>query len=531
MKKYLMTGIAALVFSTVFVGCSKDKDLYDNETQASQVLANYEQAFIRTFGQPSPDQNWGFGPSPTTRAASAGNYESSTNANLFSDWSDRKTYVTCDEGEAVAYQITYSLDDNHPATNQIEVLAAYSEVLPEGQNNISKVAETNKEEFVTTAAGEISYIVLPGITAGTNDRIGYYYYTTSCNIKTLHKYVLTNDPSSGFLGDGEYVNFNDANGEYAYTGWEKKFKEFKLVYVDENGNASYEFPAGVNVGFFTQTTEAGSKKTVELYSNGSLNQQISNWLGENSYDGAGWANSASNSHVAIFSYKGYNFVGFEDWYDYDYNDMVLSVVGNISPARTVNNLVEETPSLHVMAEDLSAEEESDFDFNDVVIDVYYVDKNTVTINLLATGATLPIRICADDSWEVHGLFDVPVTTMVNTGKKYHTAKAPYAQEEVLPMKVLTYKGFSDWSKDQDEFAVQVRDQIKLEVEKDGVWCELKAEQGRAASKVATRVKFHKDGWYEKIVDPAVDAKRWPWEKQSIGDGFKLWVQDPYSTWI
>ena len=146
---------------------------------------------------------------------------------------------------------------------------------------------------------------------------------------------------------------------------------------------------------------------------------------------------------------------------------------------TIGTLPETLPSLHVMAEDLSATEASDFDFNDVVIDVFYVDANTVKIVLLAAGGTLPLIIAEKDDWEVHKLFDVPVTCMVNTGKKYHVAQPPYSQVEGKAAVELTLTG-KTWSKDQDEFAAQVNQQIKLHVYKDGAWFELKAEQVQMA---------------------------------------------------
>lgn len=189
------------------------------------------------------------------------------------------------------------------------------------------------------------------------------------------------------------------------------------------------------------------------------------------------------------------------------------------------------PSLHVMAEDLSAREATDFDFNDCVIDVFYVDENTVDITLLAAGGTLPLRINEDDNWEVHKLFDVDVTCMVNTGRKYHVAKAPYSQAN-RPYVYLTLTG-KTWSMDQDEFAAQVRDQIKLEVFKEnenGVeeWIELKATQGAPAGKVATPVNIYMyDSWYDEIKN---DQYRWTWEKQSMGKEFGNWVTDPNVKW-
>jgi len=70
MKKYLMTGVAALAFAATFTSCSKT-DLYDEgaakeaetQKQTEQILASYNQAFLKTFGQPAADQDWGFGSS------------------------------------------------------------------------------------------------------------------------------------------------------------------------------------------------------------------------------------------------------------------------------------------------------------------------------------------------------------------------------------------------------------------------------------------------------------------------------------
>lgn len=58
MKKYLMTGIAAVAMATTFTSCSHD---FEPMTQGEIAQAKYEAAFIKAFGQPSADQDWGFG--------------------------------------------------------------------------------------------------------------------------------------------------------------------------------------------------------------------------------------------------------------------------------------------------------------------------------------------------------------------------------------------------------------------------------------------------------------------------------------
>ena len=71
MKKYLMTGVAALAICAAFTSCSKNEELFNPEqitaNEAAQIVENYNKAFIATFGQPAANQDWGFG-STRTRA-------------------------------------------------------------------------------------------------------------------------------------------------------------------------------------------------------------------------------------------------------------------------------------------------------------------------------------------------------------------------------------------------------------------------------------------------------------------------------
>ena len=72
MKKYLMTGIAALTMCAGFTSCSHDLSLPTqqdiNELVAQKVTDNYNRAFIDKFGQPAENQDWGFGSVSNARA-------------------------------------------------------------------------------------------------------------------------------------------------------------------------------------------------------------------------------------------------------------------------------------------------------------------------------------------------------------------------------------------------------------------------------------------------------------------------------
>lgn len=80
MKKYLMTGFAALAMGGIFTSCSHDMDNYTKGDTSKNIEEKYEKAFIETFGQPAASQTWGFGPASVigtrgmTRANAGENY-------------------------------------------------------------------------------------------------------------------------------------------------------------------------------------------------------------------------------------------------------------------------------------------------------------------------------------------------------------------------------------------------------------------------------------------------------------------------
>jgi hypothetical protein len=69
MKKYLMTGIAALAMCIGFTSCSHDITPMTQEEidqlEAQKIVNDYEAAFVKAFGQPAANQMWGFDISST----------------------------------------------------------------------------------------------------------------------------------------------------------------------------------------------------------------------------------------------------------------------------------------------------------------------------------------------------------------------------------------------------------------------------------------------------------------------------------
>ena len=125
------------------------------------------------------------------------------------------------------------------------------------------------------------------------------------------------------------------------------------------------------------------------------------------------------------------------------------------------------PLYRVIAEDLSAAQSGDFDFNDVVFDIVKAENGKTTLKLICAGGVLPLRIMGI---EVHGLFGETTPNEKGQYKMYNTGAGP-----TVPEKTFTING---------EYTTpeQIKN-IKIEVFKDGVWMELHANRGEAACKI------------------------------------------------
>lgn len=150
-----------------------------------------------------------------------------------------------------------------------------------------------------------------------------------------------------------------------------------------------------------------------------------------------------------------------------------------------------TETIRVIAEDLSASQRSDFDFNDVVFDVYWThtpgssDNQTVKVIVRAAGGELPIFIGnIDNALEIHNLFanvndksrNITSKTMMNTYAGQHTS---YTCPEVLVE--------SNWWSGSD--IQTIAKSIKIYVRKSGTDYELTAEKGEAACKIAVGTDY------------------------------------------
>ena len=172
--------------------------------------------------------------------------------------------------------------------------------------------------------------------------------------------------------------------------------------------------------------------------------------------------------------------------DYVFSDWIIT----LSPAEPIDKPNEKV--VRIMAEDLNAkanksedviEDDSDWDFNDVVLDVEFLGNDKVEITVVAAGGTLPLRINGEDALEVHELYGQPTNIMINTCRTAALqSKYPnHYNTTTLPKFTRTITGVdADGGRS-----------IKLEVQKklsNGTeqWFEMTARQGDPAAKFAVK---------------------------------------------
>lgn len=478
MKKYLMTGIAAVAMGAAFTACSHDE--ITPMSQAEQTELKYEQAFIQKFGQPSPNQTWGFG--SITRA------QINVNGNL---------WKTCPElGET----------EDADVTAYVRALETYPKVAPTGLENY----------FVTQ------------VHCGTDT-----YYDKDGNgpilgsSKMNHLMIAMDEGATitdGVLSEGWYHinNFNrgddtdwkgntlvieGATLDFAYIGSEDSKYHNKWIAIDGKDIDAAKYGNYCYVCFdFEQSANA---KTVIKFrdENGDPQQGYI----DGAWDKTKGIDQVMGKTVVIDVYnwetgettKVTYTVGQEGTTEWELDNVVNGnqiVDGDNDYTDWIIRLVKAEPkddivyNGRVIAEDLTVKEQGDFDFNDVVFDyAFNQPAGKTTIKLLAAGGTLPLYV---GGHEVHLEFGEGTGTMINTGEGSKTVdKTP----------TFTLDGTFDY--DANKIEVKV---IKKDNEGNPEEHTLYAIKGRAPSKINVGTDYE-----------------WCNERQDIDDKFN----GNFSKWV
>lgn len=180
--------------------------------------------------------------------------------------------------------------------------------------------------------------------------------------------------------------------------------------------------------------------TPECYGDGELNNDLHKF--------PSWGRNEQNlSHTAVFSIDGKNYLGFEDWTDMDYNDVVFEITGTEGGEEiTVEDV--EKPIYSYAFEDTNG---GDYDMNDVVIRAQESQDGTkMILKVMAAGATLDLNIrlypnagsdgmtygetfkvlSHNSKTEIHEMFGCDHGYMINTfgGDASNASTAPFEIE-------------------------------------------------------------------------------------------------------
>lgn len=187
----------------------------------------------------------------------------------------------------------------------------------------------------------------------------------------------------------------------------------------------------------------------------------------------------------------------------------LSVTPNTNSCGATWNGGGESADLRVMAEDLSAGENGDdFDFNDVVFDVYFSpNQGEAYVMVLAAGGTLPLTV---NGTEVHGLFGKNAGTnglypMINThAEDKGLPGVSGLQAQKIQLTGITVNSKSDVNQ---KIIIKVQKSVTVNGETTQEWIELE-NTGRAACKIG--------------VSPTID---WADERENVNSvcTFNQWV--------
>ncbi|MBQ8192094.1 MAG: LruC domain-containing protein [Bacteroidaceae bacterium] len=339
----------------------------------------------------------------------------------------------------------------------IDLIGLYG-VFAENTNNkekyFDKLEVAGGVEYTMKEAGPVELTYIYGATANYNS-FGYFYYSDESEIPTAKRYVLLEDarPRTSITVESDRIKIVDNSGsdlglahataDNYWTGtlydhenkialtpsvtvtvdeWGYETREeinphfddkvvgstYKLTYFDENGNASYEFPAGMKIVFF-------------IYEKKNVGTNLCNTIfysrpAENARYGR------KDQTMAVTYKYGENLIlGFEDnlYGDNDMNDILFLVNGEFEEEKEIPQMNPNVPAAKewiFACEDLGGV--GDFDFNDIVFKVAYASgEATATVTPLAAGGTLEANIMfgSQSLGEIHELLGGSVGTMINTG--------------------------------------------------------------------------------------------------------------------
>ena len=400
----------ALFVATLGIASCSKTDLYDEgakqayeeakeqaqqEAQQEKTTEEYENNFVKTYGEIDPNQSWDF----------------STGDEYFSLPSSSSKAAT--RGETPSYTMTKS-----QSYYEIEsaTLGKMNEVFKEGINNYN----TGKKFAMTVPSNDFTIMPIFMGTSGGNFKLCMHVDGVG-EIDVWNKW------------EGIQVKGKNKNGQ-TVTNWTDvdKFDNdhncLNATAIQSKYITFHGLPAGATMYFYLKIISAASGYNTAGQSLGSIND----YMREYQFG----ANDVTPSKLPGVDKPEIKIIGCEDAVtnsDKDYNDVVFMLYGEpyVPESFEVEDL-EKTVKKRYFVEDLGTTD--DFDFNDIVVDVVstYTYKKTTSetgivtfseeqvksrkAEIRALGGTLDLELnIGGTTWKKSSKFDPAV--MYNTGNK------------------------------------------------------------------------------------------------------------------
>jgi len=518
MKKYLMTGMAALAMCAAFTSCSKDTDFSDVREQNSQV--NYETAFVSKYGQIASNQDWGFGQFryKGANARVMTRAEINVNGNL---WQSCPTLGETEETDVVTYVTNLA---TKPNTNPIDLKNYYvtqvhcgTETYTNGDGSAGIKGSAHMDNLqilmtdggTITSAGALSgdWMHINNFNRGDNTDWqgntlvtggGTYDFAYNCSedSKYHNRWIAIDgkDVPGGDYSGYYYVCFDFEATVDGYTMLTNA--SYFNPYLD-NGNGQWLNFNNIKLpGKWTAEDVASSDLvyTVDLY------DQNNNFKETKTFH---FNNPNEIKNISVGNYVGGN---MEIVPNSSYLDWIIRLVkaepvgGSDDPTPTEPD--DDDVDVRVFAEDLDVTENysnqtysGDFDFNDVVFDVVYDFNGETWIILRAAGGTWPLTVAGN---EVHAAFGEATNVMINT-------KASGGKDGKAAVKINLHTSYTD-----------ANDIPVIVTLPNGQPRTLTAGVGEAPHKIAVRPGLD---WMDERISI-----------ETIHSSFSEWVRDPSVTW-
>ena len=359
--------MAAVMAVLGAVSCSKS-DVFDpgqaeeikkaqEEAKIEQTKTDYENNFVKTYGEIDPNQSWDF----------------STGDEYFGIPSSAKAAT---RGEATTYTMTksesyYEIED--------ATLSKMNEVFKEGRNNYS----TGKAFAMTVPANDFTIMpIFMGQSGGDFDL--YMHVDDIGEILVWRKWEGI---QAKFAGSDDWKDLYEEKQKF--VGYEFSLEDWKWVSVYEtvresttNGentkNATaiqskyitfHGLPAGKAMYFYLKITKTATGSPENYNEEGQSLGSINDFMREYQFG----ANDLTPSNLPYVDKPEIKIIGCEDassarMTDKDYNDVVFMLYGEpyVPESFDVEDL-EKTVKKRYFVEDLGTSD--DTDFNDIVVDV------------------------------------------------------------------------------------------------------------------------------------------------------------------